>query len=83
MKRILCFCLLSIASTIFARDLGSLGHTFPVQERSLLELIYERIHQYQAGVEPHLFEQSIQKRVAADIVRPEPLGLLTAEKTHH
>ena len=83
MKRILCLCLLSIAGTTFAKDLGSLGHTFSVQERSLLELIYERIHQYQAGVEPHLFEQSIQKRVAAHIVRPAPLGLLTAEKTRH
>jgi conjugal transfer pilus assembly protein TraW len=83
MKRILCLCLLSIASTIFAKDLGSVGHTFPVQERSFLEVIYERIHQYQAGVEPHLFEQSIQKRVAAHIVRPQPLGLVPAEKTQH
>lgn len=83
MKQLLCIYLACLSFTVFAKDLGSLGHTFPVQERSLLELIYERIHQYQAGRELHLFEQSIQKRVAGHIVRPAPLGLLPTEKTRH
>lgn len=64
-----------------AKSLGVLGQTYPVAEKSLLTLIYERLNALQGQGELHNLEQSWVKQVSSHVIRPKPLHLLRTDKT--
>lgn len=67
------------ASAANARDLGVQGTTFEVKERSLLEVIYERLRSLEATNKLADHQKEIQARVKSSIENPLPVaGITTA-----
>jgi len=64
-----------------AKSLGVLGHTFPVAEKSLLTLIYERLNSMQHQGQLEGVEKAWVKQVESRVVRPTPLTLKRTDKT--
>jgi len=62
-----------------ARDLGVQGATFEVKERSLLEVIYERLRKLEVTNKLIQHQKEIQARVKSSIENPLPVaGITTA-----
>lgn len=57
-----------------ARDYGQQGAVFPVIERDLLEQIHTRLTAMEKSGETKRLNQELQRRTAARVNRPEPVG---------
>jgi conjugal transfer pilus assembly protein TraW len=79
------FCLASIllflSFCLEARSLGTLGQTFPVLEKSLLTLIYQRLNSFEQGGQLASIEKAWVAQVDAEVRRPKPLGLARTDTT--
>lgn len=71
---------LFIHSSGYAKSLGVLGQTFPVMEKSLLVLIYERLQGMQKEGQWHDLERQWKSKVESQVLRPSPLHLTRAQK---
>lgn len=68
-----------------AKDLGVIGQTFEIKERSLVEVIQEKLNRLQQSGEIVLHQQELQRRVEASIERPVAVSAIkkaTAYKKH-
>jgi conjugal transfer pilus assembly protein TraW len=64
-----------------AQDLGTFGTTFPIQERSLLAVIQEKLQALQANGWLEKHQQQINKQIKKTLYRPIPVqGLKTTTK---
>jgi conjugal transfer pilus assembly protein TraW len=67
-------------STCYAKNLGVYGQTFEIKEKSLLEVIQQRLMALQDSGKLQLYQEKIQKRVEESIKRPKPVeGIRQAE----
>lgn len=70
-----------IATPALAKDYGSFGALFPVQEPSLLETIFARLAEMETSGELDEMRQEMQDKVRARVLRPKPvLGIARAEE---
>lgn len=67
---------------VCAKSLGTIGQTFPVLEKSLLTLIYERLNTFRDNGTLKKLENAWVKRVADKAIRPKPLSLTRRDKSH-
>ncbi|KTC84396.1 type-F conjugative transfer system protein TraW [Legionella drozanskii] len=81
MKQLFIVFLLVATQSLFAKELGTLGQTFPVMEKSLLTLIYERLTAFQDDGKLKDLENAWVKQVEAKALRPRPLNLSRTDKT--
>lgn len=72
---LLTLCLLS--QSIFAANLGNYGEIFKVIEMDIREVIMRRLHALEASGELAHYQEDVQKRVSAHIIRPKALALST------
>lgn len=82
MKRLLVAGFSLLAQSVYAQSLGTLGQTFPVLEKSLLVLIQERLTTFAADGTLATLENQWVKRVEDKAIRPTPLLLTRAERSH-
>ena len=66
---------------VSAKSLGTIGQTFPVLEKSLLTLIYERLNTFQQSGALDELEKAWVKQVEQKSARPLPLHLTRINKT--
>lgn len=66
---------------IEAKSLGRLGQTFPVIEKSLLTLIYERLNTFAQQGQLNAIENAWVKQVNEQVKRPRALGLARTDTT--
>lgn len=84
MKRVLLVWLFLIqCSSINAHSLGVVGAVFPIQEKSFLKLIYERLTQLKTQGAIEQLNQQWVKEVAAHANRPNPLNLARIMHSRH
>ena len=57
-----------------AKDLGTVGATFEIQERSLLKIIEERLQELQASGKIEEHQKTIQQKVRHSIERPQAVA---------
>lgn len=82
MTRVLCSAIMFFLSAcLHAKSLGTLGQTFPVAEKSLLTLIYERLHTLQREGQLEEVEKAWVKKVESHVLRPTPVPLNRTNKT--
>ena len=76
--------LLVFTPCLLAKSLGTIGQTFPVMEKSLLTLIYERLNTFSNDGTLAEMEQKWVHQVANSAIRPAPLFLARTDttKTH-
>lgn len=78
------YCFLALAlfigQELHAKSLGVLGQTFPVAEKSLLVLIYERLNSMQQQGQWEGIERKWVNQVESHVMRPKPLGLARTDK---
>jgi conjugal transfer pilus assembly protein TraW len=55
-------------------DHGVMGEVFPIQERNLMEVILQKLHQLQAEGKLEAYNQQIQAKVKSQIERPNPVS---------
>jgi conjugal transfer pilus assembly protein TraW len=67
---------------VHAADLGIRGEVFPVAEKSLLELIHERLKSMTQAKELDAIEQQWALKIAHEVRRPEPMTLPLASVFH-
>lgn len=72
--------LLLFTPCLLAKSLGTIGQTFPVMEKSLLTLIYERLHTFSNDGTLADIEQKWVRQVANSAIRPAPLFLTRTDK---
>lgn len=66
-----------------AKDLGSWGDVWPVQEQSFLALIQDRLQGLQDNGQMAELQQQFQDRVVEHTLRPTPVeGLVTDTQAH-
>ncbi|HHF7380156.1 TPA: type-F conjugative transfer system protein TraW [Legionella anisa] len=70
-----------LSGGIEAKSLGRLGQTFPVIEKSLLTLIYERLNTFDQNGQLNAIENAWVKQVDEQVKRPRALGLVRTETT--
>lgn len=70
-----------LSFSIEAKSLGRLGQTFPVIEKSLLTLIYERLNTFEQQGQLKSIENAWVKQVDAQVKRPRALGLARTDST--
>ena len=70
-----------LSGGIEAKSLGRLGQTFPVIEKSLLTLIYERLNNFDQNGQLNAIENAWVKQVDEQVKRPRALGLVRTETT--
>ena len=73
--------LLLISQSVFARDLGILGQSFPVEERSLLRLIQKRLAKFSDEGRIEAIQHQWLERVREHTTRPKPSLVRRATKT--
>lgn len=66
---------------VSAKSLGTIGQTFPILEKSLLTLIYERLNTFQQSGALDELEKTWVKHVEQKSIRPSPLHLTRTNKT--
>ena len=66
---------------VFAKALGTIGHTYPVMEKSLLTLIEERLSNFENQGTLQDIESAWVKHVEEKAIRPTPLTLSRTDKT--
>lgn len=69
-----------------ARDLGTMGHLFPIAEPDLLDFIGQRLQGMKDSGEIDRIQREAEARVKAHAVRPDPVAGLTpakADRTLH
>ena len=79
MRSRLAVLLLALAFPLFssAKDLGTLGHLFPIAEPDLLAFIGQRLQGMKESGELDRIQREAEARVKAHAVRPEPVAGLT------
>ena len=65
-----------------AKDLGTIGTTFEIQEKSLLKVIEERLQELQATGKLAEHQKELQMRVRQSIDRPRPVEGLQKTTTY-
>lgn len=75
------FILLLISQSVGASDLGIIGQSFPVKERSFLSLIEERLAKFSDKDSLEAIQNQWLKRVSAHTRRPKPSLVRRAAKT--
>jgi len=78
--------ILAIACSAGAKDLGTWGDLYPVQEQDMLTFIQQRLKSMEADGSLAREQKAVQERVKAHILRPPPVaGLRLADKneTHY
>lgn len=74
--------LLLFATAAGARDLGTWGDLYPVQEQDMLTFIQQRLKSMEADGSLAREQKAVQERVKAHILRPPPVtGLRLADKS--
>lgn len=69
-----------------AKDLGTIGHLFPIAEPDLLDFIGQRLQGMKDSGEMDRIQREAEARVKAHAVRPDPVAGLTpakADRTLH
>ncbi|MBU9828801.1 type-F conjugative transfer system protein TraW [Rahnella sp. FC061912-K] len=69
-----------------AKDLGAIGHLFPIAEPDLLDFIGQRLQGMKDSGEMDRIQREAEARVKAHAVRPDPVAGLTpakADRTLH
>ena len=66
----------------FAKDLGTIGTTFEIVEKSLLKVIEERLQELQATGKLAEHQKELQQRVRQSIDRPRPVEGLQKTTTY-
>jgi conjugal transfer pilus assembly protein TraW len=76
-----CPALILLAATLSlptcAKDLGTIGHLFPITEPDLLAFIGQRLEGMKESGELDRIQREAEERVKAHAVRPEPVAGLT------
>ena len=81
LKRTLCLSLLLLAP-LQGRDLGVMGPVFEIREKSLLEIIQERLQALAQSSKLKSHQKEIQERVKNSILNPSPIpGITKATET--
>lgn len=77
-------CLLAaLALSATAKDMGTFGDVWPVQEQSFLALIQDRLQGLQDNGQLAELQQQFRNRVVEHTLRPAPVeGLVTDTQTH-
>ena len=64
---------------VFAKDLGTIGDVWEIQEQNLLSLIDERLKEQFEGKSEEEIQAEVQKRVTENTLRPPPVFLPVAK----
>lgn len=63
-----------------AKNLGSIGDVWTIQEQSLLSVIYEQLNEQFSGKSEEEIKQEVQKRITENVLRPPANYLNRASK---
>ena len=74
--------LLLISPSIFAKNLGVFGHSYPVKERSFLSLIQERLAKFGDDDKLQAIQERWVKQVENHAIRPRPSVVTKTQKTN-
>lgn len=72
---------LLLQGQVMAESLGTFGHVYPVQERSMLDAIQEKLGSWSSGEKLGQLEESYRARVVASIHHPPGLSIPKALRT--
>ena len=76
------FCIFSMPSLTYAKNLGVWGPLFPIEEQDIREFIYQRLNEMEQNGEITKLNEKFIKNVKEHTLRPTPVaGLTTIEKT--
>ncbi|KEY40119.1 type-F conjugative transfer system protein TraW [Pantoea agglomerans] len=70
-----------VAQPVQAKELGTIGHLFPIAEPDLLTFIGQRLQGMEDSGEMDRLQREAEARVKAHAVRPAPVAGLTPAKT--
>lgn len=70
-----------VAQPVQAKELGTIGHLFPIAEPDLLTFIGQRLKDMEDSGEMDRLQREAEARVKAHAVRPAPVAGLTPAKT--
>jgi type-F conjugative transfer system protein traW len=73
------FFLLPLSVFVLAKDLGTIGDVWEIQEQNLLSLIEERLNAQFGGKSEAEIQAEVQKRVTENALRPPPVFLPVAK----
>lgn len=65
--------------SVLAKDLGTIGDVWEIQEQNLLSLIDERLNAQFGGKSEAEIQAEVQKRVTGNVLRPPPVLLPVAK----
>jgi len=69
-----------VHSSVFAKDLGVYGETFPIEEKDFKEVIFEKLHLMQQNGEMDKLKEKFIRDVKAHAIRPSSVrGLTTTQ----
>lgn len=71
--------LCTLTPLVHAKNIGQYGQTFPVMEEDLRHVIMKRLKVMEDSGELLRHQETIQRRVAEQIIRPAPLSLTTTK----
>lgn len=69
---------LSLINAAYAKNLGTVGTVWQIQEKNLLVLIEERLQEQFGGKSEAEIQAEVQRRVEENALRPEPTELVRA-----
>lgn len=73
--------LMSLSVTCCAKNLGVIGRSFPVAEKSFLTLIYERLDKFSDKEALEVIQNKWIQQVENHVIRPTPVRLIRINKT--
>tara|TARA_R110002072_G_scaffold163836_6_gene316728 strand:- start:3186 stop:3809 length:624 start_codon:yes stop_codon:yes gene_type:complete len=73
--------LLDINIDIYSKDLGQLGIVYPIKEKSLLELIYQKLKQHQKEGNLGKLQEHFANKVKKSIEKPSAANIWSAMQT--
>ena len=72
---------LGITIDIYSKDLGQKGVVYPIQEKSLLKLIYQKLNEKQKNGGLDILQKEFQEKVKTSIEKPSGANIWSAIKS--